>query len=477
VLPGLALIAGAILSFHWMYEPDLGWHLAQGREIASGRLVRTNLFSATQPEYRQPFESWLFELGAYEVWKLGGASGIQVAQALTIAAALSVVYLACRQRAPKTVALAVATFGAFLLEPRSVPRPHIVSFVLGAGCALLLERTRVLRSVRPLLWAVPLIALWSNIHAESMFGAALIGMFAIGELIFPRVLSRKQAWAAAGLAALCMAANSANPFGTGLLSYLWENAMTPQFIPVAEFRPAYLPTYAPFFAYLAVGAALILWKRRTVAAYEMLIFCAFGALAVRHLRFVALFLCVTAPVVAAAIATLKTRRIPGFLQVAGALCLGLILTPVPMKTRIDFAGIGPSYLEPKTLEANGAATFIRSAGLTGPVFNSVNLGGYLEWNSYPSVRVFQDTRFQAYPPEHFRKIIAAYQSQAEWDSLLSGIDWAVLTLQRNTPLTGFGRFPAEQWAPVYHDDAIIIVVRRSGKFGMLATARPSSVTR
>lgn len=474
-LPALALVAGAVLSFHWMYEPDLGWHLAQGREIAAGRLVTTNLFSATHAPYRQPFQSWLFELGAFEVWKLGGAAAIQIAQALVIAAALAVVYLACRRRSSIPTALAVAIFGVFLIEPRAVPRPHIVSLVLGAGCALLLEKAKESRSPAPLFWAIPLIALWSNVHAESLFGAAVIGLFAIGELLFPKVLSRQQAWLAIGAAVLCTAANAANPFGPGLFQYLWENAMTPQFIPVAEFRPAYLPTYAPFFAYLAIGAGLIVWKRRSTAAWEALVFCAFAVLALRHVRFVSLFLCVTAPVVAARLAGLRQTKATSFLLVGTALLLGLLLTPVPLKTRVEFSGIGPSYIEPRTLSADGAAAFIRAAHLTGPVFNSVNLGGYLIWNAYPDVQVFQDTRFQSYPPEHFERIITAYQSQSDWDKLVAGVDWAVLTLQRNTPLTGFGRFPAQEWAPVYRDDAIMIVVRRSGKFAGLATGSASTM--
>ena len=51
--------ASAILSYRPVYEPDLGWHLAHGREHLAGRLVRTNLFSFTWPEYPQRYTSWL----------------------------------------------------------------------------------------------------------------------------------------------------------------------------------------------------------------------------------------------------------------------------------------------------------------------------------------------------------------------------------------------------------------------------------
>jgi hypothetical protein len=79
--------------------------------------------------------------------------------------------------------------------------------------------------------------------------------------------------------------------------------------------------------------------------------------------------------------------------------------------------------------------------------------------------VFQDTRFQAYPPEHFRRTIAASVSQAEWDRVVAGVDWAVVSAPRPNQLSGAGRFPLSEWRSVFHDDAVEIVVRRTGKFG------------
>ena len=80
-------------------------------------------------------------------------------------------------------------------------------------------------------------------------------------------------------------------------------------------------------------------------------------------------------------------------------------------------------------------------------------------------RVFQDTRFQAYPPDHFRNTIAASESQEQWNRIVQGVDWAVVSVPRPNQLSGIGRFPVEEWRSVYLDDAIEIVVRKKGKFG------------
>ncbi|MGA2147045.1 MAG: hypothetical protein ABSH49_19015 [Bryobacteraceae bacterium] len=464
----LALAGGALLSFHWIYEADFWWHLAQGREIAAGRLVTTNLFSGTYPNYPQPFTSWLFELGAYGVWKMAGAAGIQVGQALVIALTLALVYFACRHRATVPLVLAIEALGLFLIEPRAVPRPHLVSLMMMAACTLLVERARASRTATPLLWAIPLIALWSNTHAESLFGAAYIGIFAAGEFLHPEVLSRHRAWIALTIAAAGTVANMANPYGTGLFRYLWENANASEVVQIAEFRPAYLPVYAPFFAYLVCGAALLLLRWRKVTLWEMLVFGSFGFLALRHVRFTSLFFCVSAPIVAARLADTRARIAKGPILVPAMLLIGMLLSPVPFARRFQQLGIGSNYLEPRDLLSPGANAFIRSAALTGPVFNSNNLGGYLAWNLYPDVHIFQDGRFQAYPPKFFANIHQAYQSQPDWDRLVAGVDWAVLSLHRSGPLSGAGRFPREQWTPIYVDRAVAIVVRRSGKFGALA---------
>jgi hypothetical protein len=74
---------------------------------------------------------------------------------------------------------------------------------------------------------------------------------------------------------------------------------------------------------------------------------------------------------------------------------------------------------------------------------------------------------QAYPPEHFRAILDAARSQPAWDSLVSGIDWAIVSLPRPNALSGVGRFPNDTWATVYDDGSVEILVRRAGAYAGL----------
>lgn len=461
-----ALAASAVVSFRWCYEADLWWHLAHGRKIAVGVLPRVNLFSFTHPEFPQPSISWLFDLGVYGLWQAWGATGIQLGQALVLFATLALLFAACRVRSGVAVSAAVVAFGFFVLEPRALPRPHTISFAGMAACALLVERAQARRSIVPLLFAVPLVLVWSNLHVESIFGVAFLGCFALGLVLESDATERALGWRALLVTAVCGAAVLVNPYGFGLVRYLIDNAGVPDVIRIAELQPPYLPNYAPFFVYLLATAGVFLVHTRSFRVWEALAAALFAVLALRHLRFTPLLLCATAPSVAARLGADVGRA--SWLPL-GALFLGLLTARLDPATFVRQLGVGLDAAAPADIIPRGATAFARRVGLHGPVFNSMNIGGWVIWDLYPDTRVFQDSRLQAYPAQHFRDIMSAYHSQERWNTLVAGVDWAMLSLPRANELSGAGRFPDSEWARIYWDDASEIFVRRSGAFAPLAT--------
>ena len=455
-----------IISFRSVYEPDLGWHLAHGRENMAGRLVRTNVFSSTDPQYRQRYTSWLSETAAYAAWRIGGDVGIQALQAATIAGALTFIYLACRLWSGVLPSLSLLVLGFLVVEPRAIPRPHLASFLGLAAVSWIVQRAVVARSTKPLWWCVPVVALWSNLHSEVVFGVALVAIFAGSELVRPSALDRQQALSACVISVACVAALLVNPYGWGLLLYLYENASVPQLLGIAELQPPYLPVYRAFFAYAAIAVVLLLSFPRRLALWELVAAGIFAAIGFRYLRLTPLLFFVTAPMVAARLAALTARGVDGRAMLVTVCAAAIFLVRVPLTTMITGMHLGGAF--PEVVYPARALAFIESENLSGPVFNSHNLGGWLEWTEYPRVRVFQDSRLQAYPPERFRSIVEASRSQPQWDALTSGVDWAILSLVRPNALSGVGRFPAAAWATVYEDEAIEILVRRNGRYAALA---------
>lgn len=466
LLAVLAVAAAAALSFRPIYEPDLWWHLAQGREAAAGRLVHTNVFSFLYGAYPQHYTPWLFDLGAYLAWRTAGGAGIQIAQACLLLLTFGLTFFACRLRAAVPAVLAVMILGAFAIEPRAIPRPHLASFAGMAACVLLIERARARRSAAPLGWAIPVVALWSNLHVEVLLGVLLLGIFAASEMLRPRSLDRREARRAAGLAGLTLIATLANPYGWGIVAYFAENWRVPQMLNIAELRPAYLPNYRPFFVYLAAGALLLLWRVRSAAPWELAAALVFGALGVRFLRFTPLFFLVTAPAVSERLAGLMARGIDGRALIATALATVLVTARQPLVAFTRLA-VGTAAVAPREFFPPGFGQTIRAAGLRGPVFNSLNLGGYLAWELYPDVQIFQDGRLQAVPPQHVRTVLDASRDPVRWEALLREVDWAVLSLPRPNELSGAGHFQDAGWATVFEDDAVRVVVRRGGRFDTL----------
>jgi hypothetical protein len=464
----LAMLAGAVVvSFRPAYEPDLWWHLAQGREAASGTLVRTNLFSFLYRDYPQHYTSWLFDLGSYFLWTRAGGAALQMVQALLIAAALGLTALACRVRASTAATLAVCVFGWIIIEPRALPRPHVFSFAGFAACVWLAERARAAQSWRPLAWLLPLVVLWANVHVECVFGIGFVGLFGLCEWIRPRTLPRAEALKVVGIASIALLCTAINPYGFGLLRYLYENAFVPHVLNIAELRPPYLPNYRGFFAWVILGGVLALVRWRTVTLAEAATIAIFALLAFRHLRLTPLLFFVSAPLIARCVDELQGFGVGRRVTAATALVAVALLSRVPIPELVRNLDAGSASLTPPALFSAPAMAFARERGLSGPVFTSLNLGGYVAWELYPSALVFQDARLQAYPAAHFRAIMDASRSRQGWDAITAGVDWGVLSLPRVNELSGVGQFDPVAWGSAYRDEAIEIVVRRSGKYGAL----------
>jgi len=458
----LAVLAGAALvSFRATYEPDLWWHMAQGREVASGHLVRTNLFSVAYRDYPQSYTSWFFDLGSYVLWTRAGPAALQFVQALVIALTFWVAAAACRIRSSVAATAAVCFFGWVIIEPRALPRPHVLSFLGLASCVYMVERARSVGHSRPLRWAPLLIAAWANVHVECVFGVAVIGLAGAGECLHPRTLPRREAIKVVGIAAVSLLATAVNPYGFGLLRYLYENAFVPQIVNIAELLPPYLPNYRGFFVWsISVALALLLqWRRVSVA--DVLILAPFAYLAFSHLRMTPLFFLVSAPVVARGIDDLQGFGIDRRAVATTAAAATIFLARVPITAMVGEVRTGRAALMPPEFFSEPAMQFARDHHLSGPVFTSMNLGGFVAWELYPSAHVFVDSRLQAYPPEHFRVIIEASKDPQAWAAITAGVDWAVVSLPRVNELSGVGQFKPPEWRSVYRDRAIEIVVRGS----------------
>ena len=249
-------------------------------------------------------------------------------------------------------------------------------------------------------------------------------------------------------------------YGIGLWQYLAENTAVTEMLEIAELQPPYLPVYRAFFLYLLVLVAVFALVPRGIRAWELVIIGLAAAVGLRYLRLTPLVFIVSAPVLARQLGELIARGFDRRAVVVTAIAILIAGARLPLGAYRSSWATGNRAIEPPAFFSANALDFIRRNGLRGPVFNSNNLGGYLAFNLYPEVRVFQDSRLQTYPADHFDQILHASSSPDEWRDLVKDVNWAVLSRSRPDALSGVGRFPASEWTTAFRDDAIEIVVRR-----------------
>lgn len=446
----VALAAAAVFTFRPTYDPDLFWHLAQGRHAMQEGVVRTNVFSAAHADYPQLYTSWGFEVAQYGAERALGLLGVQLFQWGLLAAAFLMLYAAARTKGSRATAFIVLLLALFVVEPRAMPRPYLVSFVGFAVCAWWLGRRSTVHGPSSNVLFFLLFAAWSNFHSESLFGLAFIALSVVS-----------QAGAAASkvkLLALCTVATLATPYGWGLWRYLYENTAVPSALRIAELEPPTLAAYPAFFAFLVILAIALASMPRRLKLSEVAVAVFFAGLGLRYIRFMPMIVFVTAPMLADRLQAWIERGWDRRAVLATALAVIVVTAPASPRRMLAAWRTGDAALAPKEYFSADAIEFIRANGLTSPMFNSMNLGGYLDWELAGGT--FIDSRLQAAPRERFVALTEASAGDEKWKALVKDVDWAVVSVARPSDISGVGKFNAPEWFPVFKDQAVEIFVRR-----------------
>jgi len=119
---------------------------------------------------------------------------------------------------------------------------------------------------------------------------------------------------------------------------------------------------------------------------------------------------------------------------------------------------------------NCSANFYKANNIKGPIFNNYDIGGYLIYNLFPQQRVFVDNRPEAYSTDFFKKVYNPMLEKEEvWQQINSKYNFNCIYFFRldETPFAQpflIQRInDRENWATVYVDDVIIILLKRNNE--------------
>jgi hypothetical protein len=415
--PAFLLLVVVVADGAQFADPDLWGHIRCGQAVLEqGHIILrdTYSYSAFGQLYRN--HEWLTELLMALIYNHGGVIGLKLwkftCAALTfglLAAGLS------ETGASATVQLYTLMCTSVALTLEMQFRPQLFTYLLFAAVLMILARHNYRGSARVWL-AIPIMALWANLHGGFVIGIGTLGIYTavvgIQDLIAEKNLKRALRLALITLGATVV--TLVTPWGIGL----WLEVIRPVFSPMIR---TLIVDWHPLTLVLAEQ-----WKHGHLGVlFYVFMFGLMGSLAITFaltpkggdlpLVVIAAVMSLAAfsaarniPLAAIALTLPVARHVSlvlGRLHERAA-AQGVRFEEAPERSHVNqwmvgavaiALGISFGLFSPQLRTYDvypaGAVAFMQRHGLTGNVLNDFNWGGYLIWRLTPASKVFIDGRY------------------------------------------------------------------------------------
>ena len=448
-------------------DPDMWWHLKTGEIIWTTHTIpAADLFSYTTNHQALIPQEWLAQVTIYGAYKWGGFSGLMFWLCFLTAALLIAGYGLCWLYSgnAKVAFVGAMTIWFFSTVGLSI-RPQMIGYLFLIVELLLIHLGRA-RNPRWFFWLPILFAAWINCHGSFMLGIVLAGVFLFSSFFsFHAGLLVSQRWDphCRGMFMLALilslAALFLNPIGIKQILYPFDTMLNMPILfgNVEEWMPLQLSD-ARGVALLAVLLCSFLQVavRRSELYWDELLLLALGTwLAASHVRMLAVFGILAAPVLSRQLSTSwdgynaeKDRIGPNAVFIGISLLVAFLAFP------------NSQYLERQVEDQSPvkAVEFIKASHLSGPMLNDYPFGGYLIWAA-PEHPVMMDGRTDIYEWSGFLGEFGSWATlQSDPNVLLQkyGVNFCLLT--RHSPMARV--LPLlHDWKIVYSDNNSVIFAR------------------
>lgn len=367
-------------------DSDTQWHVAVGAWIWREKHVPwTDVFSHTFAGQPWIAKEWLSQLILFGAKEAAGWTGVVVLSALTAATVLSLLFAWLAARCRSTLALTLTMLAGVLIAPHCLARPHLFALLpLFVWTRDLVEAVEAGRP--PPARLLGILVIWANLHGSFTIAypiAAALALEAVLQASPERRREMIRRWAAFG--ALSLAAGCVTPYGVHALLVTFTVVGGGEALPfIIEWSPIgwTLMGFVSCTAAVAFATGLAADGTRNLARIALLV--VLGAMMIRHSRFLDIFALVGPLLVATPLA----RRFPA---------LGADDQPAPdlwpAASRVLLACLAFGAMLAVALRApapdpdvapRAALAAARQAGVSGPVYNGYNFGGFLIGEGVPT---------------------------------------------------------------------------------------------
>ena len=474
-----ALASGAFLiALGPIADGDIYWHLAAGRAMASRHaLLHADPFTVSAAGRAWIDVHWLFQLGAWALYRMVGFPGLAITKAALVACTAVVLALAAEQEGGPGASILCAPMllVTLYLARHLLPlRPVIVAGLCLAIYLWVLESVRAGATRR--LWLLPALqVVWVNCQGLAPLGLALVGAYVV-EAGYHRLRGARSDGGTLPLRALvvtlllCGLASFVTPYGVRavmlpvqLLTRITPGAENVFSTAIAENIPPFLlartaPEQINHFRWvlLALAAALVAFRPGLRLA-RLLLLALFLVLALMANRNVLLLYLLAPPLLAAGAGTtlLTGRRRSSIrpLRLSAAAAM-VALAAVTFAREPAFAGPTPFHFPVESAR--------RLTGATGAVFAPEHAGGFLTFHD-PGLMPYLDTRLVLHTADEYAAFLAVLDDPARFDALDARYRFRYVVLTTSYPdrYLGLAAYLAKdpRWRLLYTDGAEVLLAR------------------
>ena len=477
----LAIVAMSTVNFA---GPDLWRYLLGGRIfLTTGHLPLRDTFSYTA--YGLPWlqHEWLAQTIMTLFYAGLGGFGLKILKLGCDAAIVCLLAAAMNETgAPARVQRPVLILVALALAPQMQFRPQLFTDVLLAVLVALMA-AETYRGSRRLWIAIPLFAVWANLHGGFVVGLAALALYAGTVMVF-------DLWARHGLArgarltaitAGCAAATLLNPFGINawlivlhtvrdpfVSQYIVEWMSLPKVLAGSIGSTAAVIYIIPILLVVALAAVFVMTPTLDDAAM-MAVAAMFALCAVEAVRNMQL------AVIAAAIpltrhAGLVARRRERSLNLgshpeAGRAEAGRGFNPIVAGALAVVLAWGSGLFSPRFRLGldypSGAVAFMKAHRIHGNILSSCRWGGYLMCHLGPESKVFMDERWNLlYPHKVMEEFIRFDQGEPGGGAILNAYPTDFVLVPPNSKSSALVMSDSH-WKIAFADPVSVLFARES----------------
>ncbi len=490
--PALIFIAIVVADSTRLADPDLWGHVRFGQDVlAQRRLIFYDQYSYSAPGHLWLNHEWLTEVLMGAIYNAFGTVGLNLMKFACSAATIIFLALAMEEtESPARVQFAILIAASVPLATHLQFRPQIFTFALMSSLLAIFSRYNY-RGRAPVWLAIPILAVWANLHGGFIMGLAALGTFTA--VVFAQDLSlgrgmRRTMWLLAITAASTIA-TLATPYGVVTWQAVIHALQNPH-------------TRTAIVDWLSLPDSLLLhWRQGRVAgvAGKILALAMFAALGVTFIKTprggdIAL-ISIAALMIAAAF--LAVRNLP--LAVIATVTPLTRHTALVLEARRERLGLPMAHAKDRSPTINqlmvavaafelliltglfskkmaasdpypaGAMSYMKEHHLSGNILADFQWGEYVIWHMPPASKVFIDGRYDTvYPPKVIDDYLPFTHGEVVGKEILVNYPHDFLLVgQKNNP--AYKLVIAQPgWKQIYRDDSCVLFARDTSAAAKLA---------